>query len=209
MTTNTIENTYNEFRTATSFPPEYIIDFFTRKAVLFNNTTTFNDGKELKLYTELIYKYLNGLFHKDRYNETADTAIKHLKIIDSEIDRLNLTTVKDDWYFGIIGYEAMALYHLRDFKHSTPLFRQLTEYDNKSDSYKKWLSYSLYGQRMWISKTIMVISCLLIVVEIFFKEYIPSSFARLWIDGIGFVGLTSTLIYDYYIKRSFRKIEQK
>ncbi len=89
MTASTIENIYNDYRTASEYPPDYTFDFFTKNAIQFNNITTFKGESELKLYIQLIWQHLNALYQKDRFNDTADIANKHLKIIDSEIYRLN------------------------------------------------------------------------------------------------------------------------
>ncbi len=133
---------------------------------------------------------------------------KNLKFIENEIERLSLKAFIDEWYIGLPSFEAMALYHLRDYKASTNIFRQLTQYDKRNGNYKNWLSYSLYGQRMWISKTITVLCGLLILIEIFFKRYIPSFLVRMSLDGIALIGLVGTAIYDYYIKRSFKRTTQ-
>ena len=103
----------------------------------------------------------------------------------------------------------MASYYIKDYKTATSIFRKLVIFDNQNDRYKNWLNYSKYGQRMWISKTISIISCLLIIIEIFFKKYIPNPLIGLWIDGIGLAGLSFTFGYEYFIKRSMRKSKLK
>jgi hypothetical protein len=205
MAASTIENIYNDYRTASEYPADYTFDFFSKNAIQFNNITTLKNESELKLYIELIWQQLNALYQKDRLNKAADIAIKHLKIIDNEIDRLNLLSIKDDWYYGILLFKGMAFYRLRDYKTSTPIFKQLVAHDSKNDNYKIWLSYSLYGERMWISKTVTVVCAVMILIEIFFKKLIPSYSVRMWLDGIAIFGLVATMIYDYYIKRNFRK----
>ena len=209
MATNTIENIYFDYRTATEYPPDYTLEFFKKNSVLFSNLATFKDEKELKLYCELVYQNLSALYQKGRYNDTVDTAKKTLKFIEYEIERLSLKAFNDEWYIGLLSFEAMALYQLRDYKASTNIFRQLTQYDKRNENYKNWLSYSLYGQRMWISKTITVLCGLMILIEIFFKRYIPSFLVRMSLDGMALIGLVGTAIYDYYIKRSFRRTNQK
>ena len=149
------------------------------------------------------------MYQKDRYNDTADNAIKYLKIIDSRINQHNLAFIKNDWYYGILLFKGMATYRLRDYKTSTPIFKELTEHDSKNENYKNWLRYSKYGLHLWISKTITVVCGLLLLIEVFFKKYIPSFFIRISLDSIALVGFVGTLVYDYYIKRSFRKSNQK
>lgn len=103
----------------------------------------------------------------------------------------------------------MASYRLRDYKISTLVFIQLTRIDTKNENYKNWLSYSRYGQRMWISKTIAILCGVLLLTEIFFKKILPSFMVRISLDGIALAGFIGTLVYDYYIKRSFRKTLRK
>ncbi len=209
MTANNIQQLYSDYRTATEYPPDYTLDFIARNTILFNNIKSFKDADELNLYVQLSWQHLNALYGKDRFNETADNAIKYLHIIDSEIDRLNLHSSKDDWYYGLLLFKGMAIYRLRDYKTSTPIFKQLVAHDTKNENYKSWLSYSLYGQRMWISKTIVIICMVLMLIEFFFEEYIPSFIGRMSLLGIALTGLIGTSIYDYYIKRSRRKSQLK
>lgn len=205
MATNTIENIYFDYRTAAEYPPDYTLEFYIKNSILFSNLAAFKDEKGLRLYCELVYQHLSALYQKGRYNDIVDTATKSLIFIDTEKERLSLRTFSDEWYNGILSFEAMALYQLREYKASTNIFRQLSQYDKKNENYKNWLSYSLYGQRMWISKTISVLCGLMILIEIFFKRYIPSFGIRISLDGIAFVGLVGTIIYDYFIKRSFTR----
>jgi hypothetical protein len=209
MSPTSIENIYNDFRTASEYTPDYILDFFAKNAIPLNNLDTFKDDGELKLYIELSWQHLSALYQKNRYNDTADSAVKYLKIFDSKVKQHSLTFIKDDWYYDILLFKGMATYQLRDYKTSTPIFKELTEHDSKNENYKNWLSYSKYGLHLWISKTITVICGLLLLIEIFFKKYIPSFFVRISLDGIALAGLIGTSIYDYYIKRSFRKSNQK
>ena len=208
MTATLIENIYNDYRAANEYSPDCTIEFFSKNAILFNNITKFRDESELNFYIQLLWQYLNALYKKGRFNNAADIAIKHLNIIDGEIERLNLVQLKDDWYYGILFIKGMALYELRDFKISTPVFKQLVGYDSKNENYKNWLNYSLYGQRLWISHTISIVCLALILLEIFIGHHITSFFA-LSLDGIAFAGIFSTMVYDYYIKRSFRKTKLK
>ncbi len=209
MATNSIQFLYNDYRSATEYSPEYALDFFSRNALQFNNITSFQDSEELHLYIELTWQYLNALFVKDRYNVTVDQSIKHLEIIDRERERLNITSTKNDWYYGILFIKGMATYRLRDYKTSTLIFKRLMVVDPKNDNYKNWFNFSTYGQRMWMSKTITIVCGVILLIEIFFKSYIPSFMVRMSLDGIALTGFIGTLFYDYYIKRSFRKTQQK
>jgi len=209
MAANTIQQLFNEYTSAPDDQPEYVLDFFMRNAIPFNNVNAFQNSDELHLYIELIWQYLNALYKKDRYNDTINNAIKYMLIIDSEIARLNSSSIRDEWYYGIFFFKGIAAYRLRDYKTATVVFKKLVNHDKKNENYKIWLSHSSYGQRMWISKTIMVACGLLLLTEIFFKKYLPSFMVKISLDGIALTGFIGTMIYDYYIKRSFRKKRQE
>jgi hypothetical protein len=99
----------------------------------------------------------------------------------------------------------MATYRLRDYKTSTPIYKYLTSADPKNDSFKNWLNYSSYGQKIWLVNTINIVCGLLIVVYFFAKEYIELFEIRISILSIGFLGLMGNWAYEYYIKHSFRR----
>jgi tetratricopeptide (TPR) repeat protein len=204
MTASAIEILYNSYRNAKQFSPEYSIDFFETNPVNLSSFKSFNVKEDVKIYTELIWQYINALYLKNRYNETIDKAISYFSVVEKEIEKFDDETLKDRWYYGILFFKGMASYNLGDYKTATPIFKSLTVQDPKNENYKRFLSYSLYGQRMWISKTIVVICGLLLLIEIFFKQLI-TSIARLILDGIAFTALVGTMIYDYYIKRNRRK----
>lgn len=203
--TRNIEIIYNEFRSAFENKPDYVIDFFAKNGLLLNNIKTLSNKNELKLFIELIWQYLNATYQKDQFNETVDFADKNLTLIESELIRLKADELKDDWYNGILHFKGMSSYRLRDYKTSTPIYKYLTIADAKNDSLKNWLTYSLYGQRLWLVNTINVVCGLLILIYFFAKEYIELFEVRISIIGIGFLGLIGNWTYEYYIKRSFRK----
>lgn len=206
---NKVQNLLNDYRTTEDFSTEYTLNFFSKHAILFNNFKTFADEDELKSYIQLSWQHCNALFSKGRFNETTDSSIKYLELIDREIFRLNLPYIKDDWYYGLISLQGRSVYRLRAYKESTRIFKQLVSYDPQNESYQTLLNWSLYGQRLWISKSITIICMALIAIEFFFKEQIPSLIARMSILGIALIGLIGTGIYDLYIKRSGRKRTKK
>jgi hypothetical protein len=208
MATASIESIYIDYRTAPEFPPDYTLQFFEKNDIFLKNLAIKNNNA-LTLFIELAWQHLNALYQKDRYNETFDNALRYLRIIDGKINEHNNATKKNEWYYGILFFEGMAAYQLRAYKISTPVFKELTEHDSKSDNYKNWLRYSKHGQRLWISKTITVVCGLLLLIEIFFKKYIPSFFLRISLDGIALVGIMGVSIYEYQINRSFRKSNLK
>jgi hypothetical protein len=209
MGTNSIQILYSDYRTATEYSPDYTLDFFSKNALRFNNIIRFQNSDELNLYIELTWQYVNALFVKDRYNVTIDQSKKHLEIIDEEMERLNINSINNDWYYGILLLKGMATYRLRDYKTSTLIFKRLMEVDPQNDNYKNWYNFSRYGQRMWISRTITILCCALLLFEIFFKKYIPSFLVGISLDGLALTGIIGTLVYDHFIKRSFRRYQQK
>lgn len=209
MGPNSIQILYSDYRTETEYSPDYTLNFFSKYALDFNNIIRFQNSDDLNLYIELTWQYINALFVKDRYNVTIDQSSKHLEIIDEEMERLNINSINNDWYYGILLLKGMATYRLRDYKTSTLIFKRLLEADPKNDNYKIWYNFSRYGQRMWISRTITILCCALLLFEIFFKKYIPSFLVGISLDGLALIGIIGTLVYDYFIKRSFRRYQQK
>jgi len=205
MNIGTIENIYSEFCSTNIDQYDLVIDIYEKNSIFFNNIKHFKDKEELSLYIFMVGRYIDAVFHKDRYNLTIDLSDQHLVIIDSEIQRLNATEIKNTWYKSISFNKGMASYKLKDYNTAALIFKKFVQLDNQNDNYKSWLNYAQYGQRIWIARTINIICMLLFVVDIFVQKLIPSPLVGLWIIGIAFIGLTLTTGYDYYIRRSFRK----
>lgn len=203
--TRNIEKIYNDFRADFENSSDYVIDFYSKNNLFLNNIKTFTDKEELRLFIEIVWQYLHAVYQKDRFNETVDFVDKNLKLIHSELTRLNADELKDDWYNGILHFKGMASYRLRDFKTSTQIYKHLTKTDPNNDSFKNWLNYSSYGQRLWLVNTISILCGLLFVTVIVFQEQIQSFELRVSILGLGLLGLIGNWGYEYYIKRSFRK----
>lgn len=208
MGINTIDIIYSDFRATNQAKPDYILDFFALHSIYFNNTNTFKDKEELRLYIELAWQYINAHYNKNHYNDTIDAVDKYQPIIDVEIDRLKASELKNEWYISMSFLKAMASYQLCDYKTATPIFKNLMQNAPKDDRYKKWFVYSQHGQRLWIANTMMIICGLLIAINIFFKSYITNYYLRQTIGSVGVLGLIAIWGYDYYIKRNFRKSKQ-
>ena len=209
MISPSIEDIYNDYRTAKDYPPSYTLGFFEKDENSLSNLDSINDNDELKYFIELSWQHLNALYQNGRYNDTVNNSIEYLRIIDREIDRHQLAFIKNDWYYGILLFKGMATYHLRDYNTSTPIFKALTEHDSKNQNYKNWLRYSKYGLHLWISRTIAVVCGLLILIEILFEKWIPSTFTGIPLDVVALIGIIGTMVYDYYVKRNFRKSNLK
>ncbi len=203
-----IEKIYNDFRENFENNSDFVIDFYTKNSVLLNNIKSFKNKEELQLFIEITWQYLNAIYGKDRFNEAIDFADRNLTLIDSEISKLDANEVKDDWYNGILLFKGMSSYRLRDYKTSTPIFKYLVNSDPKNDNFKNWLNYSSYGQKYWLVNTINIVCGLMVAGEILFRDYIESFELRIFILGLGMLGLLGNWGYEYYIKRSFRKVNK-
>jgi hypothetical protein len=208
-TTSSIENIYNEYKTTHKEGPSFTIDFYKNNSLFLDNITTFRDSEELRLYIELTWQYLNAKFGKCHYTDVVDIISKKRPLIDSEISRLDSDKLKDDWYYGIVFFGAMSSYNLKDYKTATPIFQELVNYDNKSDRYKNWLNYSIYGQRTWIMRSVYIISILLIGIQIILDKFVTPFAFKGNLLYLGLLGLVSAGLYDYYMKSQFRKTKQK
>lgn len=195
---------YSEFRAEFKDTPDFVIDFYSRNALFLENIRSFKDKEDLRLFIELTWQYLNALFRKSHFNETIDSSDKALETINSGIGRLNAQELKDMWYDGILFLKGMASYNLRDYHTSTQIFEDLVQRDNKNENFSRWLVYSKYAQQQWLIRTCNIVCGLMILSAILFKDIIPV-LIRFPLNAVGVLGLTATWVYDYYIRRSFRK----
>jgi hypothetical protein len=83
-----IDRLYNEFRMH-EYSTDDTINLIEKNSIIFGNIRAFSDESELRLYIELAWQYINALVQKGRFNQGIDSSINYLKIIDSEVDRLN------------------------------------------------------------------------------------------------------------------------
>jgi hypothetical protein len=203
--TNNIENIYSDFRTNYIDKPDFAIDFYEKNSIYLNNIKQFKDKHELKLYIEIVCKYVEAIYQKDRCNLAIDIVDKQQVFIDNEIQRLNADDLKDAWYHSLQFVKGMASYNLKDYKTATPIFKKLVQFDNQNDRYKSWLTYSKYGLNLWIVRIINIICMGLIVSEAIFKSQIPNYYVRQSMLVIGLLGILTNLGYEYYVKQKKRK----
>lgn len=203
--TTSIENIYSDFRANYIDTPDFIIDFFEKNSIYFNNIKEFKDKEELRLYIEMVCKYIQAIYQRDRFNLAINFVNKEQLIIDKEIQRLEAEDLRNDWYYNLQFVKGMASYNLKDYKTSTPIFKKLIEQDSQNDRYKNWLAHSQYGQKLWLIRAINIVCCGLLFIEMAFKSQIPNYYVRLSILGVGFIGLLFNMAFEYYIKRNQRK----
>jgi tetratricopeptide (TPR) repeat protein len=207
MQTGKIEEINQNYLAAQDFSAEFTIGFFERNNTIFKNITTLEDENELKIYIRMVWRLLNAFYERENLNEIVDLATKYLKIIDHEMGRLNLTWTADDLYCRLILFKGMALYNLRKYKYSTAIFERLLADDPRNENYKNWLRHSKYAERIRISKTIRVVSIVSFLLEIFLEGYISSLAVQSVIVSIISCAYFSSLIYDIYSKRKFKRDE--
>ncbi len=196
-----IENTFAVYKTTRQPTASFHIDFYNSNKVFLNSIKQFRDSEELSIFIELNWYYLNDLSKRSYLNDLVDAAEKIRPLIDAEIKRLGAEKLRDNKYFGLLYYYAVASYDLHDYKTATPLFRELIKFDQKNDKFKKWLEYSIYGQRKMLLMTISIVSLLVFLAEIFFGKKYLLPWARVWIDAIAFIGIMTAIGCDYYVNR--------
>ena len=203
--TNNIEYIYSDFRTNYVDKPEFAIDFYEKNSIYLNNIKQFKDKDELTLFIEIVCKYAEAVYQKDRFNLAIDIVNKQQVFIDNEIQRLNADDLKDAWYHNLQFVKGMASYNLKDYNTATPIFKKLVQFDNQNDRYKNWLTHSQYGLKLWLVRTINIVCGGLLVTEIVFKSQIPNYYVRQSILVIGLLGILSNWGFEYYLKRNHRK----
>jgi len=203
--TNSIENIYSDFRAKYVDKPEFAIDFYEKNSIYLNNIKQFQDKNELRFYIELVSKYAEAVYQKDRCNLAVDIVDKQQIFIDNEIQRLDADDLKDAWYHSLQFVKAMASYNLKDYKTATPIFKKLVQFDNQNDRYKNWLTHSQYGLKLWLVRTINIVCGGLLVAEMIFEAQIPNYYVRQTMLVVGLLGLLSNSAFEYYLKRNHRK----
>jgi len=203
--TNSIENIYSDFRTNYVDKPEFAIDFYEKNSIYLNNIKQFQNKNELRFYIELVSKYSEAVYQKDRCNLAVDIVDKQQIFIDNEIQRLDADDLKDAWYHSLQFVKAMASYNLKDYKTATPIFKKLVQFDNQNDRYKNWLTHSQYGLKLWLVRTINIVCGGLLVAEMIFESQIPNYYVRQTMLVVGLLGLLSNRAFEYYLKRNHRK----
>jgi hypothetical protein len=206
--TNNLDDILNTYKSEYIGNNDFLIDLYSKNLILLNNINSFKNTDQLYTFISLTWRYVNAIYEKDQFNNTVTMVNKSLCIIDKGIEMLNANELRNDFYYGLIFLKGMACYRLQDYKSSTPIFKQLTEIDDKNDNFKKWLKYSKYGQNLWLVNTIWIVSIFLLAVDILFKSYVTNSTLRILIPTVGLIGLISNYSFEYYIKRSFKKSEQ-
>ncbi|HTD40836.1 MAG TPA: hypothetical protein VK671_09465 [Mucilaginibacter sp.] len=205
MPISLISNIYDNFRATYEDNPQFILDFFQKNIIVFNNVKAFIDEEDLHKYIELSCIYAESLYNKGRYNDTVDSTTISMSIIDKEILRLNADEIKDDWYYSILFLKGMASYSLKDFKTATPIFKELILFDPKNEKYGNWLRHSQQKQRQWINTIILIIGTVFILVGAIARFYTKNYIVRQSFPIIGITLLIGYYIFELYSNRSFRK----
>jgi hypothetical protein len=204
MAAETIENVYYDFRSNYQNTAKYVIDTYNRSAILLNNITSFKNKEELKMYIELNSKYVEALYQLKHYNDLLDVVDKNQGMIDSEIMRFDAAEVKDEWYYQLFFVKGMASYGLKDYKTSTPIFKELVALYPKNELYKNWLAHSKYRKFDKYGGVVVILTGIIIIINIFFKNSFPY-YLRQGMLIVSLVCLISGTVYNSYLKRSLRR----
>lgn len=204
-----IEKVYADFREHYIDNPDYSIDFFEEHFQDLNNILAFQNKQGLKFYIEIAGIYVGKVYEKARFNVAIDIVDKQQQFIDSEIERLHAEELKDDWYHSLHFVKGMASYELKDYKTAVSIFKKLVAFDPQNDSFRIWLKYAQYGQRIWIIRTVNIVTTSLLIVSFIFESQIPNYYLRQTILMSGLILLMASSAYEYYIKRNQRKPKVK
>jgi tetratricopeptide (TPR) repeat protein len=205
MPKHTIANIYNDFQSKYEDNPQFVIDFFSKYTIAFNNIKIFDDKDDLQDYIELSMFLSNVLFQKNRYNDTIDTLNRVLPIIDSEMIRLSAYELKDK-YYTIFFLKGQASYRLKDYETATSIFKELTIYDPKDENYKNWLKNSLIRKKDRLLLVIYIVCSSAVLLEILLRLFdITTSRFRSVLLILSIIGFISAFTYNYFIEKSLRK----
>jgi tetratricopeptide (TPR) repeat protein len=203
MTPSTIETLYAEFRATYVSTPDFVINFYEKNAMFFNNIKQFLNKEELGMYIEIVEKYIWAFYNKGSYNIAIDLVDKHQVFIDKEIKRLNADELKNEWYYSLSFVKGMASYNQNDYKTATRIFKRLVLIDNKNDNYKNWLKSSKYYLQSKFIHIFQIVCFIVVIIVIFFPKYISRNIG-IPLNEIAMVGFLVTFLYEYYVRYSRR-----
>ena len=85
-----IENIYSDYRINFVDKPDFVLDFYEKNAIYFNNIKAFKDKEELRQYIEIIGKYAESIYKKDWCNQASkvDVCKTEKEVLDLLVEEM-------------------------------------------------------------------------------------------------------------------------
>ncbi len=183
-----------------------IIRLYEKNQLLLDNKSTFKDKDDFNDFALLLGQYVISLEKMGKYSKSVKYSDKLLDIIDLKKDEFNIIKKDFTTYWSIMTSKGRALYHIKDYKNSIPIFEELLEWDSDNDNFKNWLDAAKSRQRNSINKYLYIIASILIITEIFFGDQIGNPKIKLYMTGFGFIMFMIALINEYLMDKILKMI---
>lgn len=186
-----------------------IIRLYEKNQLLLDNKSTFKDKDDFNDFALLLGQYVISLEKMGKYSKAVKYSDKLLDLIDLKKDEFNITKKDFTTYWSIMTSKGRALYNIKDYKNSIPIFEELLEWDSDNDNFKNWLDASKSRQRNSINKYLYIIASILIITEIFFGDQIGNPKTKLYMTGFGFIMFMIALINEYIVDKILKMIKNE
>jgi len=186
-----------------------IIRLYEKNQLLLDNKSTFKDKDDFNDFALLLGQYVISLEKMGKYSKAVKYSDKLLDLIDLKKDEFNITKKDFTTYWSIMTSKGRALYNIKDYKNSIPIFEELLEWDSDNDNFKNWLDASKSRQRNSINKYLYIIASILIMTEIFFGDQIGNPKIKLYMTGFGFIMFMIALINEYIVDKILKMIKNE
>ena len=186
-----------------------IIRLYEKNQLLLDNKSTFKDKDDFNDFALLLGQYVISLEKMGKYSKAVKYSDKLLDLIDLKKDEFNITKKDFTTYWSIMTSKGRALYNIKDYKNSIPIFEELLEWDSDNDNFKNWLDASKSRQRNSINKYLYIIASILIMTEIFFGDQIGNPKIKLYMTGFGFIMFMIALINEYLVDKILKMIKNE
>ena len=132
-----------------------------------------------------------------------------MQLIDFKKDEFDINLKDFTRYWSILTTKGRALYYLKDYKKSIPIFDRLLQWDSESDNFKNWLEASKSRNRNSINIYLYLIASILMITKIFFGGKIGNPKVKLYLAGFGFIIFSIALINEYLVDEIIKRIKKQ
>lgn len=186
-----------------------IIRLYEKNQLFLDNKSSFKDKDDFNDFVLLLGQYVISLEKMGKYSKAVKYSDKLLHLIDLKKDEFDIKQKDFTTYWSIMTSKGRALYNLKDYKNSIPIFEKLLDWDSENDNFKNWLDASKSRQRNAINKYLYIIASILIITEIFLGDQIGNPKIKLYMTGLGFIMFMIALINEYLVDKILKMIKKE